>query len=271
MSNRVQQLSDTMQTSCPNCGSIFLISPEHLEAARGQVRCGECMQVFNALLSLENYTGDFSRLKSSQPQDNLNLQQVPDDPIENTSLNASDASDASVSLKQAMYGNNYKSSNNFKPLLWIAGILLLVILVIVQTVYYQRYKLISSSHYQQQILSLCQILPCDESRFTNLSQVKLLERNIFTHPTRKNALMVSGSFVNRAPFSQPVPELLISLSDAKGKFIANRLFKAEEFLSDKSIQLLEPGKPVQFRLEIQDPGSEALAYEFEFFGSNYGA
>ena len=77
--------------------------------------------------------------------------------------------------------------------------------------------------------------------------------------------MVSGSFVNKASFSQAVPSLLISLSDSQGNFIANRLFKSEEFLADKAINRLKPGKPVQFRFEIIDPGSEALAYEFEFY------
>lgn len=256
------QLSDTMQTTCPHCGSIFRLSAEHLEMARGLVRCGECKQTFNALLSLENFSGGFNY---SLPEENENqsYQEVADDSNDN-SVNAT--SDQSVSLKQAMYGENYTSTNNFKPLLWVAGILILVIIAIVQAVYYQRYSLISSPHYQQQILNLCQVLPCDESRFTNLSQIKLLERNIFTHPTRKNALMISGSFVNQAPFAQPVPGLLISLSDTQGNFIATRLFKAEEFLADKSMHRLKPGKSVQFRLEIQDPGREALAYEFEFYG-----
>ncbi len=251
------QLSDTLQTTCPNCSSIFRMSADQLDLARGQVRCGECMQVFNALLTLENYTGELNHLPVVNRSENIttNTDQTLDRQIQE-----------SVSLKQAMYGDNYSSSSNFKPLLWIAGILLLIIIAIIQTVYYQRYKLISSRHYQQQILNLCQLLPCDKSRFTDLAQVKLLERNIFTHPTRKNALMVSGSFVNKASFSQTIPDLLISLSDTQGNYIANRLFKAQEFLTDKTIKLLQPGKPVQFRLEILDPGSEALAYEFEFYG-----
>lgn len=269
MSKRVQQLSDTLQTTCPKCGSIFMISTDHLEAARGQVRCGECLQVFNALLSIENFTGEFNLVtpaththyQQTENQHETEVSQLKekDNPVE-----------PAVSLDQAMYGDGYKTSSNFKPLLWMTGILLLVMLIIVQTVYYQRYSLISSPHFEKQILNLCRILPCDESRFTNLSQIKLLERNIFTHPTRKKALMVSGSFVNRASFSQPVPDLLLSLSDASGKFIASRLFKAKEFLSDKSIHLLKPGKPVQFRLEIEDPGTEALAYEFEFFEKQPG-
>ena len=251
------KLSDTIQTTCPHCGSIFRLSGDQLESARGKVRCGECSQIFNALLSLENYTGEFdeSLIQQQQAEKNTVLSDTQIAP----------PVDEPVTLKQAMYGENHKSSSSFKPLLWVAGILLLVITVIIQTVYYQRYTLISSPHYQQQILNLCQVLPCDESRFSNLAQIKILDRNIFTHPTRKDALMVSGSFVNKASFSQAVPSLLINLSDSQGNFIANRLFKSEEFLADITINRLKPGKPVQFRLEIIDPGSDALAYEFEFY------
>lgn len=254
-------LSDTMQTTCPVCGSVFRLSNEQLEIAKGQVRCGECQQVFNALLSLENFTDQFEKPPKPEKQ-NKPQTDSPDD-LTDTAKNTSPGQP--VSLKQAMYGENYSSRNNFKPFLWVAGILLLIITAIVQVVYYQRYTLISSSQFQQQVLNLCQILPCDESRFSSLSQIKLLERNIFAHPTQDKALMVSGSFVNQASFSQTIPGLMISLSDTQGNFIANRLFTAEEFLTDKSVKRLQPGKPVQFRLELQDPGSEALAYEFEFF------
>ena len=42
--------------------------------------------------------------------------------------------------------------------------------------------------------------------------------------------MVTGSFVNQAPFAQKLPELLISLFDVQGNLIANRLFTPKEYL-----------------------------------------
>lgn len=36
-------------TSCPNCEAAFYVVPEQLAAHRGDVRCGQCEQVFNAL------------------------------------------------------------------------------------------------------------------------------------------------------------------------------------------------------------------------------
>lgn len=39
---------ESLQTSCPNCGSTFKISQQQLNAAGGHVRCGSCRQVFDA-------------------------------------------------------------------------------------------------------------------------------------------------------------------------------------------------------------------------------
>jgi len=78
--------------------------------------------------------------------------------------------------------------------------------------------------------------------------------------------MVTGSFTNQAPFAQKLPNMLISLFDVRGKLIANRLFKPPEYLlDDKNRGVIKPGAVLQFRLEIVDPGTDALTYEFEFF------
>jgi len=42
----------SLLTSCPACGTVFKIKPEQLAPSRGDVRCGKCGEVFNALQSL---------------------------------------------------------------------------------------------------------------------------------------------------------------------------------------------------------------------------
>ena len=41
-----------MRTRCPDCQTIFRVTPEQLKARAGKVRCGQCQTVFNALDSL---------------------------------------------------------------------------------------------------------------------------------------------------------------------------------------------------------------------------
>lgn len=42
----------TLTTRCANCSTVFRVTPVQLQAHGGQVRCGRCMQVFNALEAL---------------------------------------------------------------------------------------------------------------------------------------------------------------------------------------------------------------------------
>ena len=41
-----------MLTRCPKCTTTFRVTPEQLKARQGKVRCGECLEVFNALDTL---------------------------------------------------------------------------------------------------------------------------------------------------------------------------------------------------------------------------
>lgn len=44
----MQAARNTWVTRCPNCQTGFRVSLKHLQAARGSVRCGSCLQVFKA-------------------------------------------------------------------------------------------------------------------------------------------------------------------------------------------------------------------------------
>ena len=267
------QLGEVMETTCDECSSRFRITEQQLRQAYGKVCCGECGHVFNALAGLKNYEGelpeDYWKLQLEQ-----DLQELADErtvPVtefdfDHYSVDRTQPTAQSISLEEAMYGDKPRSGLRASPLTWFIGILLLVALGFAQVIYYQRYQLIDDPRFQQQVITLCEYLPCEESQFSSTAQIRLLERNVFTHPITDDALMVTGSFVNQAPFTQKLPDLLISLFDIQGKLIANRLFKPTEYLlEDRNRRAMLPDKPVQFRLELVDPGTNALTYEFEFF------
>jgi predicted Zn finger-like uncharacterized protein len=242
-------LGDIMETSCQRCNARYHITDQQLNIAVGKVRCGECGEVFNALSSLKTYADNSTEKNQYQP---VLLEEAP-------------SSSSELSLHEAMYGERKISFAFFYPLLWLIGILLLLVLTTTQAFYYQRFELISNAQYQQKILNLCKFLPCGNSLFSSDHQIKLLDRNVFTHPVKPNALMMTGSFVNEAPFPQKPPKLLVSLFDIQGNLIANRQFVSDEYLqSNRQISALQSNESIQFRLEILDPGTEALTYEFEF-------
>ena len=253
------QLGEIMETACTHCGSRFRLTEIQLRKAYGKVRCGQCGSLFNALRGLKNFEGEL-------PPGYLDKLRAASAEADATKGGATAEQRRELSLQEAMYGPGGRSGFSIGPLGWFIGILLLGAVGIAQAVYYQRYQLIEDPRYQQQVVNLCRILPCNESEFASPEQIRMLERNVFTHPIADNALMITGSFKNQAPFRQKLPDMLISLFDVQGKLIANRLFTPTEYLlEDRNRHAFDSGATVQFRLEIVDPGTDALTYEFEFY------
>jgi predicted Zn finger-like uncharacterized protein len=56
-------------TQCPACETIFKISAEVLRAAAGEVRCGRCGEIFNALRSLAEEPRAFTTGESAREQE----------------------------------------------------------------------------------------------------------------------------------------------------------------------------------------------------------
>ncbi len=63
-----------MHTTCPECSSVFRVTAAHLNAAHGQVRCGYCQAIFNALGNLED---DWDAHLQDGPQSDTQI--APDD------------------------------------------------------------------------------------------------------------------------------------------------------------------------------------------------
>ena len=60
-----------MHTRCPHCDTCFRVTPEHLELAKGAVRCGRCFNTFNArnylVRSDKNQTDENERIIAPPP------------------------------------------------------------------------------------------------------------------------------------------------------------------------------------------------------------
>jgi len=84
-------------------------------------------------------------------------------------------------------------------------------------------------------------------------------------------LMVNVTMKNNAEFAQPFPVMQIHFSDVRGGSVAARRFLPDEYLPEELLSdtsdlplLLEPDTNMTFTMEIQDPGKQAMTYEFDF-------
>jgi predicted Zn finger-like uncharacterized protein len=246
-----------MQTQCPHCETVFRVYSEQLAAANGRVRCGICGEVFNAMTylqaelmsreELEAHTSGATEATTAEAH-----QDLEEDGLEEPRT--------ALDLEP-----DEPSPRPLATTLMLLGSVVLTALLGIQYVYFDRQRLIESPELRPWILRLCEYLTCDRPPLRDVSSIELLERNVFLHPNIDGALMITGKMVNNARFAQPLPTLQVSLFNLRGEVVAARRFPPQDYLSDKDREgVMAPGIPVGILLEVDDPGTTALAYEFQF-------
>lgn len=144
--------------------------------------------------------------------------------------------------------------------------LVLVALLAGQYAYANRDELARQSELRPWLEHLCRAVGCTLPPRRDLAAFQVLERDVRFHPLYRKALLISASFVNRAPFPQPYPDLEVTLKDMAGQVVARRDFRPREYLggSHAPAEELPPQGEAPVLLEVADPGLEAVNFEFAF-------
>jgi len=160
----------------------------------------------------------------------------------------------------------HASGSRLSTIAWSFGIIFLVFTLITEYAWFNRNKLAQNAGLQPWISRFCEATGCTVAAIHTPDQLEMVNRNIYTHPNIKNALMVTATIVNQAPYPQAYPDIEIGFSNVRGELVVHRVFSPEEYMKQetKNLRLLQPNEPVSFGIEIQDPGKLAMTYEFKF-------
>jgi len=159
-----------------------------------------------------------------------------------------------------------KTYSIWKDLAWSMAILTLTASLFIEYTWFNRNELIRNPQLRPLVTQFCILAKCGPMDLREPGEIEMTTRNIYAHPNVKNALMISGTLINHAQFEQPYPDILIDFSNIRGEVTASRIFTPEEYLQIKlsSLKPLAPNMSVDFTMEIQDPGKNAMTYEFSF-------
>lgn len=151
---------------------------------------------------------------------------------------------------------------------WVIRIALaLIVLVLAGSLYAYRERatLLNSPVVRPLLEATCALLLCDVPARVDLSALKAVNRTVVSDPTRSNVLIISFGVVNDAAFGQPFPVLEIRLTDRAGRLVVTNSFGPSEYLRGwQSTDVLDPGKRLDIRLAVEDPGNTAVSFELEF-------
>ncbi|MCW9059638.1 MAG: zinc-ribbon and DUF3426 domain-containing protein [Gammaproteobacteria bacterium] len=150
--------------------------------------------------------------------------------------------------------------------LGLAAALLLVLALAGQWLYVQRDLWLDHPQWRPWADRACAVLGCELPLRRDSRQIELLEREVRDHPRVAEAVLISATFVNRATFPQPYPVFEVAFSDLSGSLLAMRHFAPAEYLEDPGAipDGLAPGQPARVRLEVLDPGRQAVSFRMEF-------
>jgi predicted Zn finger-like uncharacterized protein len=150
--------------------------------------------------------------------------------------------------------------------LWIALCVVLALLLVGQLGWSMRDTLIANPASGGWLRSFCRSVGCRLPLVQDLRQLRLLARDVQSHPSVRGALMISATLRNEAHFAQPYPTLSVTLSDVDGKKLATRRLAPADYLGDAAAlqRGIAPSSNVAVVLEVQDPGSRAVAFELAF-------
>jgi predicted Zn finger-like uncharacterized protein len=255
-----------MYTQCPECLTIYRIPVDALTRAHGRARCGVCRAEFDALATLVDHlpaepVGKLER-HAAGPLPILDVPAMrPKDGQHD--LFAPDEEDDVAPAPTFVHPPATRPRGN--RLLGYVNLLLLVGLL-AQATYASRGWWMNEPRLRPWLDAACLRLDCRLPARADLGQIALVSRDVRPHPSQGGALIISATMLNRAAFTQPYPIVEITLSYLDEKLVAMRRVAPQDYLVDARALArgLAPNATATIDLEVQDPGRNAVAFEFKF-------
>jgi len=245
-----------MQTRCPTCETIFRFTEAQATAASGMVQCGVCHRFFN---SMNN------RYDSEQQDNGEEVKKPAYAPGAILSGHHAGGSQMPAMLAES-YIHILPAAPWWSTLSWGLAIILALLAALIQMAWFNVGHLASQAELKPYVELACQRIPCGLEKPRDLKKIELLSRDVRSHPTRKGALLITATFINRADFEQPYPKISLALSNLTGETIAYRHFLPQEYLGADfdADSMMVKDVPATMIMEVRDPGNDTVSYRFDF-------
>jgi len=262
-----------MVTRCPACGTNFRVYDDQLAARGGQVRCGQCATVFDALATLvaEPEAADVETTPEPArvaPADEF--AQVEAVVARSVGSAAPPGPEISLSETEADFdfGPRGQARARLVTALWAFACLALVVVLAVQIAHAYRGELALLWPGSRPWLgALCREPRCTIPLPQHADLVSIESSELAAERAAAGVLTLSGVLRNRAQFAQALPSLEITLTDAQDRALARRVLVPRDYLGDRAGRdgVFAAGSELSFRLHIDASGLGASGYRLYVF------
>ena len=241
-----------MFTRCTACHTVHPVNASLLARGGGKYRCGKCKKLCNALDSLF----DEWPAAGERPPATGEL------PVLGIHINLDEARKTRLSPDQAAVKNGSK----LLRLTWITVALIIAVVVAFKLAEFYQAPLLELPVVQSVKSRLGIQDPAAGLPFRDLQQIHLVSRELTSHPFQADMLRLSATIVNRAPETQPYPDLEVILLDASGEPMSKLRFSPGDYLAEGASRDsgMTPQAYLPLVLDLPDPGREAVGFELNF-------
>jgi len=286
-------------TRCPHCSTTFRVTPLHLQAHGGDVRCGHCSQVFNGFSTLTTVqvpeTGDLFATSGVRPQASTVEATVATDtavapaqalfaetallPTLNEIQNAqadTNATDANANITTAEAG--ITEAEEYKPRksswAWGAASLLLLVVLAGQGSYFYRTELsVLAPALQPYLQQYCELLQCTVPLPQRAELLSIETSDLQSDPAQPaGVITLTATVRNRAPFPQALPAFELTLTDTQDQPLASRILTPAQYLgagkksaADVVAQAIAPNQDISLKLYLDSGDLKAAGYRLFLF------
>jgi len=237
-----------MLTRCPTCGTAFRVTEQQLGARAGQVRCGRCDTLFDAVATLSS--GPVTR-----PRDQ------PSPPTSGSMA--------------VLLGTEKDSYFDFGPhvpegrsRLWWIGSLLLLLALLLQGGYRYRGEIAVLLPEAKPLLErICAELGCDLPLPRRAELLSIESSDLQADGSHPNVMVLTATLRNRAAFLQAFPALELSLTSADGQTVARRVLLPKDYVAQpsRSDAGFAAGSELQIRVYVEAAALKPTGYRLYLF------
>ena len=279
-------------TLCPHCDTHFKITEVQLEAHHGMVRCGHCLQAFDAhpgfipdqpnpqleLPILNNPVAPAGDLPISGVTEatlaaeeaeaaEAELPEIPRDALLDFRPPAAGEMEGDTPVVQPMTlaeqvaivkdEDDREPPPGYRKWPWVIAAFPLLLVLLAQAAYFFRIDLAARlPGLKPGLTGYCQLLGCSVPLPQKTSLMRIESSDLEADPAHINQITLNALLRNRASYPQAFPNLELTLNDTQDKPLARRIFKPKDYLplleNEKTGLLPNHELGVKLRLDTAD-------------------
>jgi predicted Zn finger-like uncharacterized protein len=248
-------MAEEKYTRCPNCKTIFRVTPQQLAMRGGQVRCGHCQTIFDGEASLVSLApqirtsraeGGLSEAELGPPTVTLrNAQALDVAPTESGERSVSGETAASVADdetqstldRELAYASRFSAQEDEKQRWlpsWVFALAIPVLIVafVAQALFHFRDAI--AAHWpmtKPALIKFCVVADCRLHPLQDIAALSIEASDLQADPAHKGLLILTTTIRNRAAYPLGYPHLELTLSDAQEQVVIRRAFAPTEYMS----------------------------------------